>query len=135
MLKKSVKNTLVWLMWLCGCICYQVLAGVCLPHCSETVTLASSYSALPDDGHYTETCWSCFNVNFNTPVKHFSCASVVNEIKYDCEEEKQYTVLNFGVPNNQRHCVTFQILHSARQTATIFYCSICPTKVFVRQIQ
>jgi hypothetical protein len=25
----------VWLIWWCGCICYQVLAGVCLPHCSE----------------------------------------------------------------------------------------------------
>jgi len=28
-------------------------------------TLARSNSALPDDGDYTETCWSCFNVNFN----------------------------------------------------------------------
>jgi hypothetical protein len=34
-----------------------------------TVTLASSHSALPDDGDYTETCLSCFNVNFNTPFK------------------------------------------------------------------
>jgi len=24
----------------------------------KTVTLASSNSALPDDGDYTETCWS-----------------------------------------------------------------------------
>jgi len=30
------------------------------------VTLQRSNSALPDDGDYTETCWSCFNVNFNT---------------------------------------------------------------------
>jgi hypothetical protein len=29
------------------------------------VTLARSISALPDDGDYTETCWSYFNVNFN----------------------------------------------------------------------
>jgi len=34
-----------------------------------TVTLASSHSALPDDGDYTETCWNCFNVNFNTHFK------------------------------------------------------------------
>jgi len=34
-----------------------------------TVTLARSNSALPDDGDHTETCWSCFNVNFNTPFK------------------------------------------------------------------
>jgi len=34
-----------------------------------TLTLASSNSALPDDGDYTETCWSCFNVNLNTPFK------------------------------------------------------------------
>jgi len=25
--------------------------------------------ALPEDGDYTETCCSCFNVNFNTPFK------------------------------------------------------------------
>jgi hypothetical protein len=39
------------------------------------VTLASSNSALPEDGDYTETFWSCFNVNFNTPFKK-TCASV-----------------------------------------------------------
>ena len=38
------------------------------------VTLASSNSALlddddDDDDDHTETCWSCFNVNFNTPFK------------------------------------------------------------------
>jgi hypothetical protein len=44
--------------------------------CFNIVTLASSYSALPDDGDYTETCWSCFNVNFNTPFKAiFLCVS------------------------------------------------------------
>ena len=35
--------------------------------------------ALPDDGDYTETCWSCFNVNFNVNFKivfKFNCASV-----------------------------------------------------------
>ena len=31
------------------------------------VTLSISNSALPDDGDYTETCRSCFNVNFNIP--------------------------------------------------------------------
>jgi hypothetical protein len=42
-----------------------------------TVTLASSNNALPDDGVCTETCWSCFNVNFNTPFKAIIlCASV-----------------------------------------------------------
>jgi len=34
-----------------------------------TVTLASSNSALPDDGDYTETCRSCFNVNFKIVFK------------------------------------------------------------------
>jgi hypothetical protein len=33
------------------------------------VTLARSNSALPDDGDYTETCWSCFNVNLNVNFK------------------------------------------------------------------
>jgi len=37
--------------------------------CFKILTLASPYSALPDDGDYTKTCWSCFNVNFNTPFK------------------------------------------------------------------
>jgi hypothetical protein len=31
------------------------------------ITLGSSNSALPEDGDYTGTCWSCFNVNFNNP--------------------------------------------------------------------
>jgi len=35
----------------------------------KTVTLASSNNAPPDDGVYTETCWSSFNVNFNIPFK------------------------------------------------------------------
>jgi len=44
-----------------------------------TVTIASSNSALPDDGDYTETCCSCFNVNFNILLKQLSCASVGNK--------------------------------------------------------
>ena len=40
------------------------------------MTLATSNIALPDDGDYVETCWSCFNVNFITLLKQFSCASV-----------------------------------------------------------
>jgi hypothetical protein len=28
----------------------------------SNVTLASTNSALPEDGDYTETCWSCFSV-------------------------------------------------------------------------
>jgi len=44
------------------------------------VTLASSYSTLPVDGDYSETCRSCFNVNFNVNLKlvlrQFTCASV-----------------------------------------------------------
>jgi len=27
-----------------------------------TITLGSSNKTLPDDGDWTETCWSCFNV-------------------------------------------------------------------------
>jgi len=37
--------------------------------CFNIVNLASSNSALPDDGDYAETGWSCFNVNFNIPFK------------------------------------------------------------------
>ena len=37
--------------------------------CFKIVTLANSYSALPDDGDYTETCWSRFNVSFNVNFK------------------------------------------------------------------
>jgi len=47
--------------------------------CFNIVTLGSSYSALPDDGGYTETCWSCINVNFDTHFKQFFCASVGNK--------------------------------------------------------
>ena len=41
-----------------------------LIYCFNIVTLASSYNALPDDGDYADTCWSCFNVNFNKPFKN-----------------------------------------------------------------
>jgi hypothetical protein len=41
-----------------------------------TITLASSNNEFPDDGDYTETCWSCFNENFNILLKQLSCASV-----------------------------------------------------------
>jgi hypothetical protein len=34
-----------------------------------TINLASSNNALPDDGDCTETCSSCFNVNFNILFK------------------------------------------------------------------
>ena len=40
-----------------------------IANCFNTVTLASSNSTLPDDGDHTETCWSIFNVNFNTHLK------------------------------------------------------------------
>ena len=30
---------------------------------------ASTISELPDDGDYTETCWSCFNVSFKIVFK------------------------------------------------------------------
>jgi hypothetical protein len=43
------------------------------------VALARSNDALPDDGDCTETCWSCFNVNFNENLiflEQFNCASV-----------------------------------------------------------
>jgi len=35
--------------------------------CFNKCNLQSSNSALSDDGDYTETWWSYFNVNFNTP--------------------------------------------------------------------
>jgi hypothetical protein len=38
-------------------------------HYSVTVTLARSNNALPDDGDCTETCRSCFDVNFNVNFK------------------------------------------------------------------
>jgi len=34
-LLKQWLNTSLWLIWWCGCICFQVLVGVCLLHCSE----------------------------------------------------------------------------------------------------
>jgi len=41
-----------------------------------TITSASLNKALPDDSDGTETCRSCFNVNFNILLKQISCASV-----------------------------------------------------------
>ena len=41
-----------------------------------TITLASSNNTFPDDSNCTETCRSCFNVNFNILLNQLSCASV-----------------------------------------------------------
>jgi len=51
-----------------------------------TATLARWNSALPDDDdcHYTETCCSCFNVNFDVNLnilRQFNCESVGKQIK------------------------------------------------------
>ena len=55
---------------LCVTACGVMHPRCCRPPAVLTVltniTSASSNSALPDDGDYTETCCSCFNVNFNT---------------------------------------------------------------------
>jgi hypothetical protein len=37
--------------------------------CGQSGGAQSSNSALPDDGDYTETCWSCFNIDFNALFK------------------------------------------------------------------
>jgi hypothetical protein len=37
-----------------------------------TVTLTSSYSALPKAGDYTETFWSCFNVNLSVILMYIN---------------------------------------------------------------
>jgi len=52
-----------------------------LIYCFNIVTLASSNSALPDDGDYADTCWSWFNVNFNKAFKNaFASVGVKNLI-------------------------------------------------------
>jgi len=58
------------------------------PKCFGMITIirertmwACSHSTLPDDGDHTETCWSYFNINFNTLfLKQFSCVPVGNKI-------------------------------------------------------
>jgi hypothetical protein len=42
------------------------------------ITSASLNSALPDDGDYTQTCWRCFNVNFNFALESFASVGVKN---------------------------------------------------------
>jgi len=55
-----------------------MLSGPC--QCVLTnVTLAISNCALPADGDNAETCWSCFNVNFNFLLKELFYASVGNK--------------------------------------------------------
>ena len=41
-----------------------------------TLSLTSSNNAFPDDGDWTETCRSCFILNFNILLKQLYCASV-----------------------------------------------------------
>jgi hypothetical protein len=88
MLKQLVKyiivvNLVVWLHMLsvhCWCMSAALFGtwqsgpyNICshttrciLTSCFNIVTLTSSHSTLPDDSDHTETCWSYFNVNFNT---------------------------------------------------------------------
>jgi len=51
-----------------------------------TVTLESSNNTLPDDGDCTETCRSCFNINFNILFKAFLlCISwLIKKLCYIC---------------------------------------------------
>ena len=49
----------------------------------NTVTLASSNNTFPDDGNWTKTCRSCFNVNFNILLKQLNCASVGKKKDFD----------------------------------------------------
>jgi hypothetical protein len=72
----GVFNLVVWLHMLTG-LCWCMSAALFRTwFCFNIVTLASSYSALPDDSDYTKTCRSCFNVNFNTYFKAlFLCIS------------------------------------------------------------
>jgi hypothetical protein len=50
-------------------------------------SLASSDSALPDDGDYIETRWSCFKVNFNITFKilYISKILYVSKIFYSSQ--------------------------------------------------
>jgi len=43
------------------------------------ITIIRERSTFPDDGDHTEKCWSCFNENFNTLLKLFSCATFGNK--------------------------------------------------------
>jgi hypothetical protein len=70
----------------------------------KNVTLASSNSALPEDGNYNETCWGYLNANFNTPLKKL-CISwcktlVIQDAQYDCEK-KGFTLFlpNIDIPS------------------------------------
>ena len=47
----------------------QTLSRNVLFELAKVTVVASSNNTLPDDGDYTETCWSCFNVNFNILFK------------------------------------------------------------------
>jgi Na+/H+-dicarboxylate symporter len=58
------------------CVCVRLWCTVRNEIILITITLASSNNTLPDDGDCTETCSSCFNVNFNIPLKQLYCASV-----------------------------------------------------------
>ena len=61
------KNTLVWLIWWCGCAQphHQInYTNVFLLTVLKTVTLANSYSALPDDGECHQNMMKPFSCEF-----------------------------------------------------------------------
>ena len=73
-------SSVLWLHVLPGpyrCV-YSALIGIRL--ILTNATLARWNSALPDDGDYTEVCWSCCNSFLMSILKlflaQFNCASV-----------------------------------------------------------
>jgi len=78
--------------------------------CFNIVTLASSNSALPDDGDYTETCWSCFNINFNILLKQSFCASVGNK-NFNNIKMHGTTVKKISSPHNGQNDTIYDICY------------------------
>jgi hypothetical protein len=73
------------------------------------VTLTSSNCTLPDDGDNTETCWSCFNVNFNILLEQLFCASVGNH------HHHKHPVLGHSARSVSRVTVVLSIVSSVSQ--------------------
>jgi len=83
---------------------HEVYRGPCLELNNKlftTVTLGSLEYALPDDGDFTETCKSCFNVNFNTRVGTLIVATIYLQLIQNRYMFRSFTVLQCS----HQHCV------------------------------
>ena len=86
----------------------------------STITLVSSNIALPDDGGYTETCWSCFNTlrtgDADLRFLHYNYARRMKQIcVFNTRLFSLHSTLNYAI---HRACLRMVLLTDVYRNLT-----------------